>query len=99
MLLSVQTGGGEMMSYGWMAAQVIIAMTFIIVLAVVSLRFLLPKIARLKQRKGSGIEILDFQPLEHRKTIYLVKIEDKKVAVASSENNVAKLCEWDIKGD
>lgn len=86
----------DSVSYGWLAAQVVGAMVFIILLAVIIIRYLLPKVMNMRRRADSSIEILDFQPIENRKNIYLVKIEDKKVAVVLSENSIAKLCEWDV---
>ena len=73
----------------------IFAMIFVVALAVVFLKYVLPLLTGHHKKKNSSIEILDYQILNGRKMIYVLKIEDKKVAVAVSEQNVTKLLEWD----
>lgn len=88
----------ENLSYGWLFAKTVIAMIVIIALAFFSIRYVLPRFVRARQKSGSSIQVVDFQPLEQRKSIYLLKIENKKVAVAVSDQSIAKLCEWEDMG-
>lgn len=94
MIIIAQTGM-EGISYGWLFAKTIVIMIVIIVLAFLSIKYVLPMFVKFRRKTDSQIQVLDFQPLEPRKNLYLVKIEDKKVAVAVSEHSICKLCEWE----
>lgn len=83
----------EPVSFGWLFARTVVAMIAVIGLAIWGLKYVLPKILQVKRRAASKIEVLDYQPLESRKSIYIVKIEDKKVAIGVSEHNVNKICD------
>lgn len=82
-------------SYGASFAKMILAMVFIVVLAFFVLKYLLPKMTVARRNRDSQIKVLDYQPLESRKGIYLIKINDRKIAVGVSENTMAALCEWE----
>lgn len=84
------------MSYGWAAAKMLIAMVVIIGLAFATIRYLLPHLNVVKRNKSSLIQVLDVQPIAQRKAVYLLKIDNKKLAVGVSEHNMTKLCEWDV---
>jgi len=94
MMILAQTGM-EGITYGWLFAKTIIIMIVIIALAFISIKYILPLFVKMRRKTDSNIQILDFQPLEQRKTLYVVKIENKKVAVAVSEHSICKLCEWE----
>ncbi len=94
-MLFTQAPAVETLSYGWLFAKTIIIMVVIIVLAFLCIKYLLPRLVKLRRRTASDIEVLDFQPLEQKKSIYVVKIQDKKLAVGVSDHSVTKLCEWD----
>jgi len=95
-LLLAQTGSFETMSYGWLFAKTISIMVAVILLAFLTIKYVLPKLVRGRKLRGSNIEVLDYQPLENRKSVYLLRIEDKKVAVGVTDHAVAKLCEWEL---
>lgn len=84
-------------SYEWLFAKTLLVMVVIIALAFVTIRYILPGLMKTRRKGGSRIEVLDFQALAARKQIYLVRIEDKKIALAVSEHGVAKLSEWQEK--
>jgi len=94
-MLLAQVGSGQEITFGWLFAKMIIAMIVIIILAFLTIKYVLPKIVRLRQKSDSSIQILDFQPIEQRKSIYLLKIENKKIAIGVTDHSVAKLCEWE----
>ncbi len=89
----------EGISYGASFAKMIAAMIFIIALAFVVLKFLLPKIVTMRRNRDSEIEVLDYQPLEPRKGVYLIKIADKKIAVGVTDHAIATLTEWHLDGE
>lgn len=87
----------DTVSFGAMFAKTMVALVIIIALAFLVIKFLIPKMLQIRRKSGSVIQVLDFQPLEPRKSIYVVRIEDKKIAVGVSEQSVTKLCEWEYK--
>ncbi|EKD50575.1 MAG: hypothetical protein ACD_62C00495G0002 [uncultured bacterium] len=90
-----QTTGIETLSYGVLFAKTVVIMVVIIGLAFVSIKYLVPRLVKIRNKKSATIEILDFLALEQRKAIYVVRIEEKKLALAVTDHAVAKLCEWD----
>ncbi|MBU0505481.1 MAG: flagellar biosynthetic protein FliO [bacterium] len=94
-MLFVHAANLESLSYGWLFAKTIIIMVVIIVIAFFAIKYLMPHLVRLRHRKESEIEILDYQPLEQRKAIYIVRIENKKIAVGVTDHSMNTLCEWD----
>jgi flagellar biogenesis protein FliO len=98
-MLFVHAANLESMSYGWLFAKTIIIMVVIIVIAFFAIKYLMPHLVRLRHRhrRESEIEILDYQPLEQRKAIYIIRIENKKIAVGVTDHSMNKLCELDDK--
>lgn len=94
-LIAVSQNSTEL-SYGWAAAKMLIAMIIVIGLAFGVIRYVLPRLNLVKRNTNSTIQILDVQPISQRVSVYLLKIEDKKLAVGVSEQNMTKLCEWDV---
>ncbi len=93
-LLLTQTSSDlPSISYGWLFAKMILAMIVIIALALVTLKYLLPRMIRLRQNGNSKITILDYQCLEPRRSVYILQIENKKVAVGVTENGISKICD------
>lgn len=93
MLIAQVSSMTEPVSFGWLFARTIVAMIAVVVLAIWGLKYVLPKILQVKRRAGSKITVLDCQPLESRKSIYIVKIEDKKIAIGVSEHSINKICD------
>lgn len=86
-------------SFGWAAAKMLAALIVVLGLAFVGLRYLLPRFDQVKKNAVSSIQILDRHPIAQRKAVYLLKIDNKKIAVAISEQNMTKLCEWEIESE
>ncbi|MCP5463551.1 MAG: FliO/MopB family protein [Deltaproteobacteria bacterium] len=84
------------LSYGWNFAITSIVMIVIIVGAFLVLKYVIPRLTGAQGNSNSKIQILDRQSIAPRKAVYLVQIEDKKVALAISDNHVAKLAEWEV---
>ena len=95
MLLIAQVNDVPELSYGTLFVKTVAAMIVIILLAFVSIKYLMPRFLQMRRRKDSNITVLDYQTLDQRRMIYLVKIKDKQVAVAVSDHAVAKLAEWE----
>lgn len=84
-------------SYGWMFAKMMVAMIVIIALALVTIKYALPKMMRLRQNPNSRIKVLDYQPLEPRKSIYIVEIDKRRVAIGVTEHGIQPICELEDK--
>lgn len=82
-----------MASFGVLFAKTIVATVVVIALALLTIKFLVPKLRNLRRNKNSRIQILDYQALEPRKGIYIVDIAGKKIAIGVAENMIAKICD------
>ncbi len=94
-MILAQTATPVDLSYGWLFAKTIGAMIVIIALAFVSIRYVLPLFMKLRRKSDSQIQVLDMQLIEPHKSVYLLKVRNKTVALATSEHAVAKLAEWE----
>lgn len=82
-------------SYGMMFVKTMIAVIVIIALAFISIKYVLPVFIKMRRKSDSQIQILDFQALEQRKSVYLLKIRNKMIALAASDHALEKLAEWE----
>lgn len=83
------------LSYEWAFFKMLIIMLVVIALAFVVIKFLLPRLVSMRRNQNSNIKILDYQALEQRKSIFLLQIKNKEIAVAVTDHNVTKLAEWE----
>lgn len=81
------------LSFGMLFVQTIAVTIFIVALAIVAIRYLAPRLNGLRRNKDSKIQVLDFQALDARKAIYIVRIEGKRVAVGVTEQQITKICD------
>jgi flagellar biogenesis protein FliO len=83
----------ESVSFAPLFFKTILVTIFILVLAVLAIRYLVPRMNLLRRNKDSNIQILDYQSLDQRKAVYILKIENKKVAVGVTDHTVSKICD------
>lgn len=83
----------EPMSFLPLFVKTVVATVFIVAAAIVSMRYFIPRLSGYRRNRDSKIQILDYQPLDARKAIYIVKIEGKKVAIGVGESGVNKICD------
>ena len=81
----------ESLSFGWVLIKTILAMSFILALAYVVIRYLFPLFRMGAQTKGSRIKIIDRAGLEPRRALYIVQIGKKTVLLGTSEHGLSKL--------
>lgn len=97
LILLAQTGEavGNVLdsSYWGLFLKTVVATLFIITLAFLALRYLVPRVHALRRNRDSMVRVLDYQSLEPRKGIYIVEIQGKKLAVGVSENFVGRICD------
>jgi flagellar protein FliO/FliZ len=72
-------------------ARLMLVLCGILALAVVAIRFWLPKLSLRNQRAGGPIEIFARLPLEPRRTLYIVKAANSYILLATSEAGVQNL--------
>ncbi|MBV8072917.1 MAG: FliO/MopB family protein [Acidobacteriaceae bacterium] len=77
---------------GWSEyARLMLVLCGILALAVVAIRFWLPRLSRWNKPANGPIEICARLPLEARKTLYIVKAANSYMLLASSEAGVQHL--------
>ncbi len=80
-------------SYGFLLFKMVAASVVVVLLAIVTLKYLLPLLMRRGRGAKSSIQVLDYQSLQPKKAIYIVQIEEKKIAVGVTEHSITKICE------
>lgn len=96
-ILLAQTGttATESLSLSVLLLKTLLATGIILVIAFLVIKYLIPKISHMGRNKESDIRILDMQVLEGRKSIYVVEIQGKTVALGVTEQQIQKICDLD----
>lgn len=97
MFILAQVSPEAPLSFGMLFVQTIAVTIFIVALAIVAIRYLAPRLNGLRRNKDSKIQVLDFQALDARKAIYIVCIENKRVAVGVTDQQITKICDLEDK--
>ncbi len=80
--------------FTWVFLKMIFAMVAVIALAIVILRYVIPRLSFSRaQNARSDLKIVDRIPLEGRKNLYLVQIEGRRFLVASTDHQVNLISE------
>lgn len=85
------------LSLGWLFAKTLIAMVVVVLLAIVFLRYLLPRWHRFQPNPKSKLRILERFGLEPRKALYIVQVGKKRALVGTSDHAIAKLMDLDAE--
>lgn len=86
--------GKGSVDFTWLFIKTLLAMIVVIALAVVALRFLLPRLTLNRQIKGkTPFKILDRLPLDAKKGVYVVEVEGRRLLLGASENYVGLITE------
>lgn len=81
------------LSYGWLLLKTIGALAFILFLAILFIKYILPRLTYQASKKGSAIKVIEKFPLEARKSLWIVEVESKRLLLASSEQGLTKIDE------
>ena len=84
--------------FSWLFIKVVLAMIVVCVTAYFGIKYLLPKASFIKKSHQSEIEILERFPLEPRKNLYLLKVDNRRVLIGTTENSINSLLELKEKG-
>jgi flagellar protein FliO/FliZ len=86
--------GKGSVDFTWLFLKTLLAMLVVISLAVVSLRFLLPRLTWNRQIKGrTSFKVLDRIPLDTKKGLYVVEVEGRRLLLGASEHHVGLITE------
>lgn len=80
-------------SFGTMFLNTVLVTVLVVGLALLILRFLLPRLGGMRRNKTSRIQIEDYQALDARRAVYILNIAGKRVAVGATEHSVNRLCD------
>jgi flagellar biogenesis protein FliO len=84
----------EGQSFGMLALQMFVALAVVCLIAVVSLRVLLPLLAS-PRASGRNIQVIERQRLEGRRSLLLVRALGRILLLGSSEAGIHLLCEFE----
>jgi len=86
--------GTSPVDFTWLFVKMVLAMVIVIGLAIVTIRYVIPKLAMVRTRGSvAGLKILDRIPLDSRKAIYIIQVEGRRLLVGVSENHIGLLTE------
>lgn len=86
------------LDFSWLFIKVVLAMIVVCVVAYLGIKYLLPKASFIKKSNRSEIEVLERFPLEPKKNLYILKVENRRILVGTTENSVNSLLELGEKG-
>ncbi len=88
------------MSFGWLLVKTLLALGLILGLAVVFIKYLMPKMAfTLKQSANQKIKITERLPLDARRSLLIVEVEGKRSLIGLSENGFSHVMDLNPKGE
>ncbi|MBI2337204.1 MAG: flagellar biosynthetic protein FliO [Deltaproteobacteria bacterium] len=73
--------------------KMIFILGLVVMLALIVLKYVFPKLAIHKGFGNSGIQIVGRVPLDAKKSLYVIEVEDKKLLLGASEQQVNLICE------
>lgn len=86
--------GKSSVDFTWLFLKTLLAMVVVIALAVVALRFFLPRLSWGRQIKGRmGFKILERLPLDTKKGLYVIEVEGRRLLLGASEHSVNFIAE------
>lgn len=78
-------------SYIWSLIKLLLAMVVVLALAVLFIKYLLPRFFWGKIKQNSRIKILERVGLEPRKALYIVEVGSKRALVGTSDQRIEKI--------
>jgi len=92
--------GKSSVDFTWLFLKTIFAMIIVIGLAIVLLRYIIPKVA-LGRSRGvrSDIQVVERIPLDQKKMLYVVHVEGRRLLVGTSEHSVGLITELNREED
>jgi len=97
---SVAEFGPSSIDFTWLFLKMVFAMIFVIALAIVVIRFIIPKLTFNRGASGrSDLKIVDRVPLDNRKSLYVLQVEGRRLLVGASDHYVGLIAELQEPSD
>ena len=87
----MEQGSVALASYTWVLIKMLGALLFVCLLAVISLRYLLPKLGGLRRGARGVLQVMERYPLEHRKNLYIVRAGGDYHVIGVTEQSMTYL--------
>lgn len=86
------------MDFTWLFIQMLIVLVVVCAGAVLFLRYVLPKMAWAKKWQKTGLfELVDRFGIDHKRTVYLLKVGGRYLLLGGSEQSLSLLRELEEK--
>lgn len=86
--------GSSSVDFTWLFLKMVFAMIFVIALAIVVIRFIIPKLTFNRGAVArSDLRIVDRIPLDARKSLYVLQVEGRRLLIGASEHHVGFIAE------
>lgn len=86
--------GPSSLDFTWLFLKMVFAMIFVIALAIVVLRYLLPRLPGRRMRGGGAeVSILERIPLDGKKYLVVLQVEGRRLLISVSENHAGLITE------
>lgn len=90
--------GEPSIDFTWLFLKTIFAMIVVIALAIVILRYIIPKITHHRSKaRQTDIQIVDRVPLDSKKALYVLNVEGRRLLISASEHYVGFITELEGK--
>lgn len=98
-----QVSSVEELSFGWLLVKTLIAMVFVLILAVGFIKYIMPRLQKNTiSGKSTQIKMIDKFSLDMRKSLCLVQVGKKYFVISNSEQGlrlISEIEEKDLLGD
>lgn len=85
---AVALGAGSL-DFTWLFLKMIFAMIVVIALAIVILRYVVPKLGLHRGASGrTDLRVVDRIPLDSRKSLFVLEVEGRRLLLGASDNHV-----------
>jgi flagellar biogenesis protein FliO len=86
--------GTSSVDFTWLFLKMVFAMIFVIALAIVVIRFIIPKLTYNRGASSrSDLRIVDRIPLDSRKSLYVLEVEGRRLLIGAGEHHVGFIAE------
>jgi flagellar protein FliO/FliZ len=86
---SMPTDSSSELSYGWLLFRTIIAMAIVLAMAVLFIKYILPKLNQSKwSRESSYITIVEKVPIDAKKSLYIAEVGNEKILLGATDHQI-----------
>jgi flagellar biosynthetic protein FliO len=88
------------MSFGWLLLKTILALSLILALAVLFIKYLLPRLSLTRVGGAQGkIKVIERLPIDARRSLMIIEVENKKILIGVAEGGFTHIRDLDSKGE